>query len=100
MPAARGHRRLPSKLSIFSTSTLDGLCDLQAHRRGREVRGVDDLGLGVQPGPGCLGVGREIPETERGRDDVLPLDPPAESVLVGVQDEVPHGNRMVSKAPC
>ncbi|MBT2510176.1 sigma-70 family RNA polymerase sigma factor [Streptomyces sp. ISL-98] len=29
------------------TSTLDGLCDLQGGLGGREVRGVDDLGLAV-----------------------------------------------------
>jgi hypothetical protein len=28
-------------------STLDGLCDLQGGLGGREVRGVDDLGLAM-----------------------------------------------------
>jgi hypothetical protein len=38
-------------LRLFSrggrASTLDGLCDLQGGLSGREVRGIDDLGLAV-----------------------------------------------------
>lgn len=45
-------------------STLDGVRDLQGDLAGGEVRGVDDLGLAVQPGAGRLGVGLEVFQTE------------------------------------
>ena len=78
----------------FATSTLDGLCDLQGGLGGCEMRGVDDLGLVVQPGASCLGGGLKVDKAEWGRNGTGPLDAPAEGVLVSVQDEVPHRNGM------
>jgi hypothetical protein len=71
-------------------STLDGLCDPQGGLGGREVRGVDDLGLAMSPRAGCFGVGLEVFEAERGGDGVFSLDPPAQGDLVSVQDELPY----------
>jgi hypothetical protein len=66
-------------------STLDGLCDLLGGLGGGEVRGVDDLGLGVQPRSDRLGVGLEVLETERGigAENGVARDARAEGVLVG-----------------
>lgn len=74
-------------------SVLDGLRDLQSGPGGREVRGVDDLGLAVQPCPGRLSVGLEVFETKRrvGAKNGVARDPSAEGVLVGVEDEVRTG---------
>lgn len=71
--------------------TLDGLCDLLGGLGGGEVCGVDDLGLGVQPRAGRLGVGLEVAETERGvgAENGVARDARAEGVLVGMEDKVP-----------
>ena len=79
-------------------STLDGVCDLPGGLGRREVCGVDDLGLVVQPRAGCLGVEAEVVEPERRGDGVVPLDAPAEGGLVGVEDEVPDRDGMVGEA--
>jgi hypothetical protein len=88
-------------LRLFSrggqASTLDGLCDLQGGLSGREVRGIDDLGLAVQPRAGRLGVGLKVFETESGGDGSGPLNAPAEGVLVSVEDEVPYRNGMLGE---
>jgi hypothetical protein len=67
-------------------STLDGLCDLLGGLCGGEVRGVDDLGLGVQPRAGRLGVGLKVLETERGvgAENGVARDARAEGFLVGM----------------
>lgn len=71
-------------------STVDGVCDLQCGPGGREVSGVDDLRLVVQPGSGRLGIGLEVLETEQGvAKRCVPLDAPAEGVLVSAEDEMP-----------
>jgi hypothetical protein len=73
--------------------------DLQGGLFRREVRGVDDLGLGVQPRAGRLGVGLKVLETEwGGAQKSVPLDAPAEGVLVSVEDEVPYRDGMFGEA--
>lgn len=82
------------------TTTLDGLRDLQGGLGGREVRGVDDLGLAVQPRACRLGVGLKVLETEGGvgAKNGVARDARAEGVLVGMEDEVPDWNGMLGKA--
>ncbi|MBQ0905268.1 hypothetical protein [Micromonospora sp. U21] len=86
--------RLRRRLSPPSSSQGD----LQGGMGGREVLGVHDLGLGMQPRAGRLGVGLEVLEAERGGDGVFLLDTRTEGVLVSVQDEVPHRDGMVGEA--
>ena len=96
----------PSRLSagreVGARSGRDVMPHSRRHcisRLRREVRGVDDLGLGVQPGAGRLGVGLEVLEAERGgAEDGVPLDAPAEGVLVGVEDEVPYRDGVLGEA--
>ncbi len=42
----------------------DGVCDLVGGPDGREVGGVNDLGLVMQPGASRLGIGLEVVATE------------------------------------
>jgi len=93
IPALRCHEPPPGRFRVAGRPQLFyGLCDLQGGLGGRQVCGVDDLGLIAQPGAGRLGVGLEVLETEWGRDGMLPLDAPAEGVPVSVEDEVPYRN--------
>jgi hypothetical protein len=65
------------------------------------VRGVDDLGLAVQPRVGRLGIGLKVSETELGRavaEKSVPFNAPAEGALVSVEDEVLYRNGMLGKA--
>ena len=97
MPAGAGAGRVPRG---GRTSALDGLCDLQGGLGGREERGVDDLGLAVQPCADRLGVGLQVCQPERGvgADDGVARDACAEGVLVGVEDEVPYRDGMLGEA--
>jgi hypothetical protein len=66
---------------------------------GGAVRGVDDLGLVVQPSPSGLGVAIDVSKAERGRaDHGVVLDARSEGVRIGMQDEVTHGDRVAGEA--
>jgi hypothetical protein len=80
-------------------STLDGLRDLLGGLRGTEPRGLDDLGLGMQPRAGRLSVGLEVPETERGvgAKNGVARDARTKGVLIGMEDEVPDRNIVLGK---
>jgi hypothetical protein len=55
--SARVYELSPGPLPVGAASTIDGICDLLGGPGGREVCGVDDLGLIVQPGASRLSVG-------------------------------------------
>ena len=73
-------------------SILDSIRDLQGGLAGCEVRGVDDLGLPVQPGARRFGVGLEVVKAEGGwarAERSVSFDALAECVLGSVEDEMP-----------
>jgi hypothetical protein len=49
---------------VLGDAALDGFCDQHGGLGRREVRGVEDLGLVVQPGTGSLCGAIEVPEAE------------------------------------